>query len=127
MKKRVYPAIVEKEESSDYGVFFPDFPGCISAGETYEEALEMAHEALQFHIDGLLEDKTAIPEATNLSDIRQQDGAAVMLVSVKLPGKNKKLSITLDEHLLDEIDSVAGNRSGFLAEAAREKLAKHAG
>jgi predicted RNase H-like HicB family nuclease len=44
-----YIALIHKEENSDYGVSFPDFPGCISAGETLEQAKTMAQEALIGH------------------------------------------------------------------------------
>ena len=41
-----YIAIIHKEPDSDFGVSFPDFPGCITAGRTLDEAKEMALEAL---------------------------------------------------------------------------------
>lgn len=51
-----YLAIIHKEPDSDYGVSFPDFPGCITAGSTLEEASEMGREALAFHVRGMIED-----------------------------------------------------------------------
>jgi len=62
----IYPAIIHKEDNSDWGISFPDFPGCVSAGETIEEALAMGAEALQFHIDGMAEDGEDIPGLLNL-------------------------------------------------------------
>ena len=56
-----YPALIHKEEHSDYGVSFPDFPGCITAGETLEEAYQMAEEALQVHIEGMQTEKLTAP------------------------------------------------------------------
>ena len=44
--KRQYPAIIEKEPGSAYGITFPDFPGCVSAGPNAEAALLNAAEAL---------------------------------------------------------------------------------
>jgi len=41
-----YIAIIHKDPDSDFGVSFPDFPGCITAGRTLDEAKEMAREAL---------------------------------------------------------------------------------
>ena len=52
----VYIALLRKEPKSDFGVDFPDFPGCVSAGSTTEEAARMAREALELHIEGMLED-----------------------------------------------------------------------
>jgi predicted RNase H-like HicB family nuclease len=47
-------ALLRKCPDSDFGVDFPDFPGCITAGTTLEETREMAAEALAFHIEGML-------------------------------------------------------------------------
>ena len=44
-----YIALVHKDEGTSYGVSFPDVPGCISAGDTFEEAVANAAEALAFH------------------------------------------------------------------------------
>ena len=41
-----YIALLRKQPDSDFGVDFPDFPGCVTAGETLEEARVMAAEAL---------------------------------------------------------------------------------
>ena len=56
-----YIALVHKDEGTSYGVSFPDVPGCISAGDTLEEALVNAAEALAFHFDGMQEDGNPIP------------------------------------------------------------------
>jgi len=50
-----FVGIIHKDKASDYGVSFPDFPGCITAAETLEEAFDMALEALQGHIDVMYE------------------------------------------------------------------------
>ncbi len=60
-----YLAIVEKTADSDYGVFFPDVPGCVSAGETLEEARAFAVEALSLH----LEDEATLPLARSLPEL----------------------------------------------------------
>ena len=59
--ERTYIALVEKDATSDYGVFFPDLPGCITAGTTFEEAREMAREALALHLEGMAADGEYIP------------------------------------------------------------------
>lgn len=56
-----YLAVVYKEPDSDYGVSFPDFPGCITAGSTMDEAKIMAKEALLLHLNGMREDGLLIP------------------------------------------------------------------
>ena len=51
-----YIALLRKQPRSDFGVDFPDFPGCITAGRTLDEARRMASDALLFHVDGMRED-----------------------------------------------------------------------
>lgn len=64
-------AIIHKEPDSDYGVSFPDFPGCITAGSTLEEAREMAQEALAFHMRGLIEDGESLPQPQSLDAVME--------------------------------------------------------
>jgi predicted RNase H-like HicB family nuclease len=64
-----YIAIVRKDPDSDYGVEFPDFPGCVTAGKDLEEARAFAEEALRFHIEGMLEDRQTLPRPSRFEDI----------------------------------------------------------
>jgi predicted RNase H-like HicB family nuclease len=57
-----YIALLRKDPASDFGVDFPDFPGCVTAGKTLEEARTMAAEALDLHVEGMQEDRDPIPE-----------------------------------------------------------------
>ena len=127
MRKLYYPALVDKDEDSDFGVSFPDFPGCVSAGESVEEAVLGAHEALAGHVALMLADGDAMPAPSALEEIAAQKEAstvAVTLIPVVLPGRARRVNVTLDEALLEEIDQISNNRSGFLAEAARAELAR---
>jgi len=78
-----YLALIHKERKSDFGVSFPDFPGCVTAGETLQEAAEMAAEALELHIEGMAEEGLAIPEPspieTVMADAENRDGVAVLV------------------------------------------------
>src|SRR5579862_9592448 len=65
-----YIAYLHKEKNSDYGVSFLDFPGCVTAGSTLEEARRMASEALAFHIQGMREDGEEIPAPSTLDNLR---------------------------------------------------------
>ena len=121
-----YIALLRKDPDSDFGVDFPDFQGCITVGSTIDEAFAMAHEALQLHIEGMIEDGDAIPEPSSLETIMADPdnaGAVPFLVNVPV-GRSKvvRVNITLPEELVREIDSVSKNRSRFLAEAARRAL-----
>lgn len=62
-------ALIHKQPANDYGVSFPDFPGCVTAGTTLDEAHRHAAEALALHIDGMIEDGEAIPEPSSLEDV----------------------------------------------------------
>ena len=64
--KIYYPAAIHKDADSDYGVSFPDVPGCISAGSSYREAMTQAAEALAFHFSGMAEDGEELPMPTTV-------------------------------------------------------------
>lgn len=121
-----YIALLRKDPDSDYGVDFPDFPGCITAGSTLEEARVMAAEALAMHIVGMMEDRLPIPEPSALEAIMadpHNHDAVGFLVDVPVkPVRAVRINVTLPEDLLHAIDVAAANRSRFLADAAREKL-----
>jgi len=125
-----YIAIIHKDPESDYGVSFPDFPGCITAGGTLDEAKDMAVEALTGHIRCLLEDGEAIPLPSSLENIMANpdfaDGVA-FLVSVSLPSsKTVRVNISVPADDLKKIDSLAKkqgmSRSAFLIQAAKREL-----
>lgn len=58
-----YIIIIEKGEKN-YSAYCPDLPGVVAAGETEEETSELMKEAIEFHLEGLKEDKMPIPEPT---------------------------------------------------------------
>lgn len=123
--KRFFPAVIETDDEPGYSVFFPDFPGCTSAGETIEEAVQGAKEALAGHIELMVEDGDAIPAPSNLDDLVFDEDISVelvVLVDATIPGKKQRYNVTLDSSLVEAIDHVSPNRSAFLEQAAREKL-----
>lgn len=125
-----YIGLIHKQADSDFGVSFPDFPGVITVGTSLEDARVMAEEALAFHIDGLVADGEAIPEASDLdavmADPQNRDGVAI-LVAVKTESKKcVRVNVTLPEDILDKIDRFAEShgltRSAFLAKAAKHAM-----
>lgn len=64
-----YIAYLHKDRDSDFGVSFPDFPGCITAGKTLDEASRMAREALALHIQGMIEEGDEVPQPSKVDDI----------------------------------------------------------
>ncbi|RUV03788.1 hypothetical protein EOA60_27900 [Mesorhizobium sp. M1A.F.Ca.IN.020.06.1.1] len=66
---RQYIGLIHKEDASDYGVSFPDFPGVVTARASLGEARDLAEQALAFHVEGLIDDGEAIPEPSSLEQI----------------------------------------------------------
>ena len=64
-----YIALLRKDPTSDYGVEFPDFPGCVTAGSNLEEARSLAEEALAFHLEGMLADGESLPEPSGFEQV----------------------------------------------------------
>lgn len=130
-----YPVVVHKDSNSDYGVTVPDIPGCFSAGDTMDDALEAAREAIECHLEGLLFDGEAIPEPSPVDEHRKRkefaDGVwALVLVDLsRLESKAKRINVTLPERVLTLIDKEARRegetRSGFLARVALEYIGRH--
>ena len=125
-----YIALLRKDAGSDYGVDFPDFPGCVTAGATLEEARAMAQEALGFHIQGMIEDGEPVREPSSLETVMADPNnakAVAFLVTVPVrKSRAVRVNVTLAEDLLREIDAFAQdhgmNRSAFLARAAAQAL-----
>ena len=128
---RPYIALIHKEATSDYGVSFPDLPGCVSAGSTLDEARTMAAEALALHLEAMVADAEPLPAPSSLeavmSDPANRDGVAILVDPPRLAAKSLRLNITLADDLVELIDEHAAahglTRSGFLAKAARRELA----
>jgi len=111
---RNYPAVIFKDKKSDYGVSFPDFPGCITAGDTVEEAYEMAKEALEFHIEGMMQDKDDIPDPSPLHTVKAnpeyKDAYDILLIPVSIQSQSVRIDITIRKHVLNKADSFCRNR-----------------
>ena len=63
-----YVVFIHRDDAG-YGISFPDFPGCISAGATKEDAMRQGAEALAFHVEGMVEDGLPIPRPRSPRDI----------------------------------------------------------
>ena len=105
---RPYIALIHKEPGSDYGVSFPDLPGCITAGATLDEARAMATEALALHLEGLVEDGEALPEPATIEAImaerENRDAVAILVDPPRNAAKAVRINITLPADVLDAID-----------------------
>lgn len=130
-----YPVAIHHDKGSAYGVSVPDIPGCYSAGDTLDEALENTVEAITGHICLLAESGEIAPVAGHIDDYiadPDYDGVIWGFVDVDVTaysGKTDKINVTLPRLASTLIDGLvkagkARNRSAFLTEAALEKLAK---
>jgi predicted RNase H-like HicB family nuclease len=125
-----YIALLRKDSDSDYSVDFPDFPGCVTAGTTLDEARRMAAEALSFHVEGMLADGEVLPEASTLdrivSDRFNRDAVPFLVDVPDEVQKSVRVNITVPERDLRAIDAKAAKRgmtrSGFLLAAARRAI-----
>lgn len=126
-----YIALIHKDASSDYGVSFPDFPGCVTAGATVEEARVMAEEALRLHIEGMMEDGDVIPAPSSLDEvmgIRENRDAVAFMVDAKIAERAIRINVSIPEKELQAIDAYAQthglSRSGLLLQAAKLAIAE---
>src|ERR1700681_142244 len=101
MTAHTYVSLIHKDADSDYGVSFPDLPGCVTAGRTVNEALLMAKEALALHIENMLEHGEEIPVATPADKIDRGD--ALMLAAIDVPDTLKvarvNVTVLAEAHL----------------------------
>ncbi len=123
-----YPAIVERGMDG-FGVYFPDLPGCTSAGDTMQEAARNAEAALQGHVELSAEYDDDLPRPSMLDTLAidaDVQVAARLLVRLELPDRAVQVSITLPEDLLAAVDRYAQRmgytRSALLAQTVRERL-----
>ncbi|MCP4371208.1 MAG: type II toxin-antitoxin system HicB family antitoxin [Deltaproteobacteria bacterium] len=130
-----FPIVIHKDPDTDYSVTIPDLPGCFTAGTTIEEAMSMAHEAAECHLEGLLLDAETIPVVSSIENHQKNpdyvDGiwAIIEIDLNKLSIKSKRVNITIPENLLTAVDQYAKNhgqsRSGLVSQAVMEYMVIH--
>lgn len=78
-----YIGLINKDLASDYGVSFPDLPGCVTAGRTLDDARALAEDALALHLSGMADDGEAAPEPSSLETVMaapdNRDGVVVLV------------------------------------------------
>ena len=119
-----YIACLHEDRESDFGVSFPDFPGCVTAGRTLEEARRKAEEVLALHISGMAEDGETVPKPSRLDEITDdpaRNGAVAILVCAN-PEKTIRVNITARESqimMIDRLAELAGmTRSAYIVQSA---------
>lgn len=130
-----YPIAIEAgDDKHAYGVTVPDLPGCFSAGDTLDEAIANAKEAITGHIELLVELGKDIPSVSSVGalagnpDYAGYTWAVVDVDVTRLLGGSEKINVTLPKSLIDRIDRCVAthpefkSRSGFLAQAALKHI-----
>jgi predicted RNase H-like HicB family nuclease len=130
MAQRFYPAVLERGERGVFGVWFPDFPGVITAAATQEEAMAEAEAALAQGAEDLAFEGRTMPEPTAFDRIALPHGCDVVaLVAVGLdpPDQSERVNVYLPKSLLKRVDRSAKelgmSRSSFFGFAVTHAIA----
>jgi predicted RNase H-like HicB family nuclease len=129
-----YPVAIEPgSDTTAFGVMVPDLPGCFSAGDTLDEALANAEEAVAGWIDAALDAGETIPPPSSLEALRANPdyvGWIYAVVSVDpalLDDTVERVNVTLPRRVLRRLDALAAaageSRSGFIAKLTLGKSA----
>lgn len=126
-----YAVAIEKgDKKHAYGVIVPDLPGCFSAGDTLDEALTQARDAILLHLEGLMDEQEAVPTPKSL-EVHQKEHkykgwtwAIIEVDLADLDDKTERINITLPRKVLRVIDEAAKrsgeSRSGYIARTGLE-------
>lgn len=128
-----YPIAIEPgTDATAWGVVVPDLPGCFSAGDTLDEAVASASEAITAWIETVLDDGDDVPAPGAIEMHRKKrefKGWIWALAEVDpavLSDKAERVNITLPARVLKRVDEAARqaneSRSGFLARAALQAI-----
>ena len=60
--------IVIEKAGENFSAYSPDLPGCVATGDTQEEIERRMYDAIQLHVEGILEDKHPIPASTSFAE-----------------------------------------------------------
>lgn len=131
-------AIEDGDERHAWGVVVPDLPGCFSAGDTLEEALANAHEAIALHLEGMIEEGAPLPAPRPLSQWKRDPEFAgpqwtwhVAYVDLgTIAGPPERVNIMFPRAALSRIDAAArragSSRSAYVVDAALERVKREA-
>ena len=131
MKKRLYPAVLERGPKGSFGAWFPDFPGCVAGGTSQEATIEKAENTLAQTVDTLAEHGRSLPEPTPIERIVLPKGCdflAYFIVGVDPPDPSERVNVYLPKSLIGQVDRRAAelgmSRSSFFGLAAHTALAR---
>jgi Uncharacterized conserved protein len=131
MNKLFYPALFYTAEEGGFWISFPDFPDCLTQGDTIEESYDMAVAALGLCITDLLKKKTSLPDPSSPTDIVRDSNAVLLVVGFDLEeyrrkhnSKAVKKTLSIPEWLNEEALALNINFSAVLQDALIQKIQK---
>lgn len=129
MRKVTYYAIIEQVQHDSFSVFFPDLPGCTSMGESFEEALSNAQEALGLHLWGMETDNEEIPAPSSPPFAAVPAGYVAIAVTVfpdlvknEMDNHAVTTTVSIPAWLQDAAQAAGLNYSQVLQQALKELL-----
>ena len=133
-----YPVAIEPGHADQaFGVVVPDLPGCFSAGDTLDEAMNGVEEAAAAWIDATLDAGGAVPAPSGLDDIRSRpefSGWSLGVITLDpaiLDDATERVNITLPRRVLERLDAQARrageSRSSYIAQMTLRGPAVRAG
>ena len=121
---KIYPAIIHKEEG--YWIEFPDLEGCQTVGDTLEELMSNAQEALGLYLVSLAESGTPLPEPTDLARIHSDQNVATYVSTdvdkYRRDTRAVKKMLSIPAWLAKEADDQNLSLSKILQDALKERL-----
>ena len=129
MKRRLYPAVLERGAKGTFGAWFPDFLDCVAAGRSQEDTIERAERALAEAVDRWSEQGKPLPEPTPIERIvapKGSDVVAYFIVGVDPPDPSERVNVYLPKSLILRADKRAAehgmSRSSFFGFAVAMAL-----
>ena len=134
MKRRLYPAVLERGPKGTFGAWFPDFPNCVAGGKSQEQTIEKAENALARAVDTLADHDRPLPAPTPIERIVLPKGCdflAFFIVGVDPPDPSERVNVYLPKSLIGRVDRRAGelgmSRSSFFGLAVTTALTRFPG
>ena len=127
----IYPAVFELEEDGGYSVYFPDIPGCYTDGNSLEEAMDMAEDALCLMLYHMEEEHQEIPKASDIQKVKMKVGDRTFVSLIKCDtlnyrkfynNKAVRKSLTVPGWLNDLAEAENINFSSVLQNALANQL-----
>jgi predicted RNase H-like HicB family nuclease len=129
MPKRFYPAVLESGAKATFAVWFPDFPDCVAAGLSQDEAIQKAEMVLAHAVDMLSEQEKSLPDATPLENIALPKNCrfvAYFIVGIEPPDPSERVNVYLPKSIIVRADSRAAelgmSRSSFFGLAVSSMI-----